>query len=47
MRHLKGCNRSFHRKSIEATNGFEEDYEKAAVGEDADLLWRFQGLGVN
>jgi len=45
MRHLKGCNMSFHRKAIEAINGFDEDYEKPAVGEDADLLWRFQGLG--
>jgi GT2 family glycosyltransferase len=45
MRHLKGCNMSFHRKSIEAINGFDEDYVKPAVGEDADLLWRFQGLG--
>ncbi len=45
MRHLKGCNMSFHRKSIEAINGFDEDYIKPAVGEDADLLWRFQGLG--
>lgn len=45
MRHLKGCNMSFHRMSIEAINGFDEDYVKPAVGEDADLLWRFQGLG--
>jgi len=45
MRHLKGCNMSFHRKAIEAINGFDEDYVKPAVGEDADLLWRFQGLG--
>ncbi len=45
MRHLKGCNMSFHRKAIEAINGFDEDYIKPAVGEDADLLWRFQGLG--
>jgi cellulose synthase/poly-beta-1,6-N-acetylglucosamine synthase-like glycosyltransferase len=45
MRHLKGCNMSFDRKAIEAINGFDEDYVKPAVGEDADLLWRFQGLG--
>ncbi len=45
MRHLKGCNMSFHRKAIQAINGFDEDYVKPAVGEDADLLWRFQGLG--
>lgn len=45
MRHLKGCNMSFHRDAILAINGFDEDYIKPAVGEDADLLWRFQGLG--
>ena len=36
---------SFHRKAIEAINGFDEDYVKPAVGEDVDLLWRFEGLG--
>lgn len=45
MKYLKGCNMSFHRKAIEAINGFDEDYTKPAVGEDADLLWRFQGMG--
>jgi cellulose synthase/poly-beta-1,6-N-acetylglucosamine synthase-like glycosyltransferase len=45
MRHLKGCNMSFHRKAIQAINGFDEDYCKPAVGEDADLLWRFEGMG--
>lgn len=45
MRNLKGCNMSFHRFAIEAINGFDEEYTKPAVGEDADLLWRFQGLG--
>ncbi|RIW17041.1 glycosyltransferase [Algoriphagus lacus] len=45
MKHLKGCNMSFHRHAIEAINGFDEDYTKPAVGEDADLLWRFEGMG--
>jgi cellulose synthase/poly-beta-1,6-N-acetylglucosamine synthase-like glycosyltransferase len=45
MKHLKGCNMSFHRDAILAINGFDEEYIKPAVGEDADLLWRFQGLG--
>ncbi|GAA0879009.1 hypothetical protein GCM10009119_19770 [Algoriphagus jejuensis] len=44
MTQLKGCNMSFHRKAIEAINGFDEDYTKPAVGEDADLVWRFLGL---
>lgn len=45
MRYLKGCNMSFHRKAILDINGFDEDYCKPATGEDADLLWRFQGRG--
>ncbi len=45
MRHLKGCNMSFHKRAVEAINGFDEAYRKPAVGEDADLLWRFLGLG--
>jgi len=45
MKHLKGCNMSFHKKAIETINGFDEDYQLPAVGEDADLAWRFKGLG--
>ena len=45
MTYLKGCNMSFYREAIEAINGFDEDYKLPAVGEDADLAWRFQGLG--
>lgn len=45
MSQLKGCNMSFHRKAIEAINGFDEDYIRPAVGEDIDLHWRFEGLG--
>ncbi|WP_186758466.1 glycosyltransferase [Echinicola salinicaeni] len=45
MRNLKGCNMSFHKEAIYAINGFDEDYSRPAVGEDADLLWRFKGLG--
>lgn len=45
MRYLKGCNMSFHREAIMAINGFDEDYIDPAVGEDVDLLWRFNALG--
>jgi GT2 family glycosyltransferase len=45
MRHLKGCNMSFHKEAIYAINGFDEDFTKPAVGEDADLLWRFAQAG--
>jgi GT2 family glycosyltransferase len=36
---------SFHRETIERINGFDEDYVLPAVGEDADLAWRFSALG--
>lgn len=42
---LKGCNMSFSKKAIEAINGFDEDYVLPAVGEDADLTWRFNEAG--
>lgn len=42
---LKGCNISFYKDDIEAINGFDEDYEMAAIGEDIDLTWRFKGIG--
>lgn len=44
MRHLKGCNMSFFREAIESINGFDEDYILPAVGEDADLAWRFESM---
>jgi cellulose synthase/poly-beta-1,6-N-acetylglucosamine synthase-like glycosyltransferase len=47
MNRLKGCNMSFYRSAIEAINGFDEDYKLPAVGEDADLTWRFKGLGYH
>lgn len=45
LNHLKGCNMSFSKKAIEAINGFDEDYVLPAVGEDADLTWRFVNAG--
>lgn len=47
MRRLKGCNMSFHKKAIYAINGFDEDFVKPAVGEDADLEWRFRQAGFH
>lgn len=38
---LTGCNMSFSREAIISINGFDEDYSLPAVGEDADLVWRF------
>lgn len=45
MNQLKGCNMSFYREAIEAINGFDEDYQLPAIGEDIDLTWRFKGMG--
>ncbi|MEO9022461.1 MAG: glycosyltransferase [Ginsengibacter sp.] len=42
---IKGCNFSCFKNAILAINGFDEDYKKAAVGEDHDLVWRFEGIG--
>ena len=43
---LTGCNMSCSRQSLLRINGFDEDYKRPAVGEDVDLLWRFQGIGI-
>ena len=45
MYQLKGCNMSFSKKALYDVNGFDEDYVSPATGEDADLAWRFEGLG--
>ena len=42
---LLGCNMSFSRKAAYAINGFDEDYQLPAVGEDYDLAWRFRAAG--
>lgn len=45
MYQLKGCNMSMYKNAIIAINGFDEDFTQPAVGEDIDLVWRFEGLG--
>jgi GT2 family glycosyltransferase len=45
MYQLKGCNMSFSKEAILAINGFDETYTKPAVGEDIDLVWRFERAG--
>lgn len=45
LNHLKGCNMSFSKKAILNINGFDENYLLPAVGEDADLSWRFEMAG--
>jgi len=45
LNHLTGSNMSFSKKTIYAINGFDEDYQLPAVGEDYDLTWRFDAAG--
>jgi GT2 family glycosyltransferase len=47
MKMLKGCNFSCYKSAMIAINGFDEDYQKPAIGEDIDLTWRFKGLGYH
>lgn len=41
-----GCNWSIHKSAMLAINGFDEDYTAAGIGEDTDLEWRLQAIGV-
>jgi len=43
---LTGCNMSMSHDALRRINGFDEDYTRPAVGEDADLVWRLDGVGV-
>ena len=45
LNHLTGSNMSFSKKAIQFINGFDEDYQLPAVGEDLDLTWRFDAAG--
>lgn len=44
-RGLLGCNFSIRKNALLEINGFDEDYEKAGVGEDSDIEWRLLKLG--
>lgn len=44
-RSLTGCNMSFSREAIMSINGFDEDYERPAIGEDVDIYWRLKANG--
>lgn len=45
LKNITGCNMSFSKKAIMSINGFDEDYKLPAIGEDIDLIWRFQKAG--
>lgn len=44
-RRILGCNWGVMKKNILAVNGFDEDYNKAGVGEDFDIDWRLKQMG--
>lgn len=44
-RGLLGCNFSLRKKALLDINGFDEDYQKAGVGEDSDIEWRLLKMG--
>lgn len=41
-----GCNFSCYKSDIEMINGFDEDYTQPSVGEDVDLMWRFEHFNI-
>jgi glycosyltransferase involved in cell wall biosynthesis len=46
-RRILGCNWGIMKKNILAVNGFDEDYNRAGVGEDFDIDWRLKKLGLS
>lgn len=45
-RGIWGCNWGVHKKHMLAVNAYDEDYRTAGVGEDNDIEWRLQKLGL-
>jgi GT2 family glycosyltransferase len=45
-RRILGCNWGIMKKNILAVNGFDEDYNRAGVGEDFDIDWRLKKHGL-
>ncbi|NJB37534.1 glycosyltransferase [Croceivirga sp. JEA036] len=43
---LLGCNWGIQKQHLLAINGFDEDYIRAAVGEDTDIEWRLKKNGI-
>ena len=46
-RGLIGCNMGGCKDDLLAVNGFDEDYQVPAVGEDCDLDWRLRAYGIS
>ncbi len=45
-RRILGCNWGIMKKNILSVNGFDEDYNRAGVGEDFDIDWRLKKQGL-
>jgi glycosyltransferase involved in cell wall biosynthesis len=45
-RGLLGCNFSIHKENIEKINGFDERYQAPSIGEDSDVQFRLELLGI-
>lgn len=45
IKHLIGANMSLSRRTLYEINGFDEDYQLPAVGEDHDIQWRLERRG--
>jgi GT2 family glycosyltransferase len=45
-RGLKGCNWGIKKELLLQINGFDEDYVHAGVGEDCDVEWRLEAIGL-
>jgi glycosyltransferase involved in cell wall biosynthesis len=43
---ILGCNYACFKKDIVAINGYDEAYGETSVGDDTDLEWRFQAIGL-
>lgn len=46
QRRILGCNWGLSKKNILSVNGFDEDYNRAGVGEDFDIDWRLKKQGL-
>lgn len=45
-RRIFGCNWGVMKENVLAVNGFDEDYNRAGVGEDFDIDWRLKKHGL-
>ncbi|MDX1447303.1 glycosyltransferase [Lishizhenia sp.] len=46
LRGLMGCNWGVRKEYLVQVNGYDEDYKAAGVGEDTDIEWRLEAIGL-